>query len=383
MGDANIFIDEYGNTALNTEKAGTFSHFIYCSVVIHSKDREKAEDLRKKIAFDYKLGPNIKSSNIKGKHFDKRLKILSQLKEGLDFTIDVLVIDKARLGDANGLQYKQVFYKYFHNLFVNKYNEKYESFSIWADKVGEKFMFELQDYIRTKSAQPTLFNPDRYYYMSDDVEKEKLIQLADIVCGSVGKIFCTSDLHPRAQEIYDILHTRMSVDYFPYHSSTNESTLRKLNSYDKEIKEINLSIIESQLTKLRQENRNEHARLLEYLLLNFRINPSRLIPTYDITAYLSNFFDNTSDDKTQALVRDLRYNGIFVISHAGKPGYKLANSYWDITQQFEHYLKYVIPMLRKVKILNNSIAERTFNEINILENEKSFQELKQMLTGIK
>lgn len=381
--NAYIYIDEFGNTALNIEKEGTFSHFVYCSIIIKSKDKQKAESLRDNILLSNRLGKDIKSKNIGDKFFDRRLKILKQLVDGLDFTIDTLVIDKSKLESAPGLKQKQVFYKYFQNLFVKKYNDRFESFSIWADKVGESFQIELENYVRKASVSPSLFHPDRFFFISDDIEKEKLIQFADIICGSVGKIFCTSHAHERSQEIYDILHTRMSVEFYPYLSTVNELKLQESTKYDKEIIEITLKIVADQLDSLRRKDNYEEVRLLEYLILHFRIDSSRLVPTYEITSYLLNFFKTTTDERVRALVRNLRYDGVFIISHPGKPGYKLANSYWDITQQFEHYLKYVIPMLKKVKILNTSIAERTFNTLNILESDKSFQELKQMLTGLK
>lgn len=380
---AHIFIDEYGNTALNVEKTGTFSHFVYCSVIINSKDREKAEALRKNIVKNNNLGDNIKSSNIGDKYFDRRLKILKELVNGLDFTIDVLVIDKSKLDTAEGLKSKQIFYKYFQNLFVKKYADRFEQFTIWADKVGEAFQYELQDYIRNKSITPTLFNPNRFFYLSDDISQEKLIQLADIICGSVGKLLCSSHIHERANEIFEILHTRMSIEYFPFQSNISEPNIPRKNEHDSDIVEITLKLAHDHIDSLRGSDNMEEVRLLEYLVLNYRINPTRLIPTHEINSHLANFFSGITDEKIRTLVRNLRYDGIFIISHPGKPGYKLANSYWDITQQFEHYLKYVIPMLKKVKILNSAIADQSFNAINILESDKTFIELRQMLTGIK
>lgn len=79
MKNANIYIDEFGNTALNLEKKGTFSHFIYCSIVINSEDKNKAEELRRQIAKKYKLGENIKSKNLGEKYFERRLNVLRDL----------------------------------------------------------------------------------------------------------------------------------------------------------------------------------------------------------------------------------------------------------------------------------------------------------------
>ncbi|MCB2407948.1 hypothetical protein [Hymenobacter lucidus] len=175
----------------------------------------------------------------------------------------------------------------------------------------------------------------------------------------------------------------MSVDFFPFQSTEDDPQLFKYNELDPQISEITLRIAKEHLIIARRKDNPEEARMLEYLILNHRVSPNRLVLTYDITNYLSNFSNNASDERTRNIARSLRYEGVFVISHSGKSGYKLANSYSDITQQFEHYLKYVIPMLQKIKILNSSIAEQTFNSINILEKDRAFQELRQMLTGIK
>lgn len=380
---ANIFIDEFGNTAMNVEKVGTFSHFVYCSVIIDENNREKAECIRAKLASDFRLGPNIKSKNISDKNFNKRIKILRALVDSLEFTVDVLVIDKSKLDFSGGFKDKRIFYKYFQNFFVKKYNNRFNAFSIWADKVGESFQFELQNYIRDKSISPDLFNQNRFYYQADDILQEKLIQLADLVCGSLGKVFCTSHAHERAQEIYEILHSRLSVEFFPFVTPIDETNIFFNSPHDKEIIEINLKIAADHLHMLRTKDKHEELRLLDYLTLCFRVNSSRLVPTHEISTYLNQFFKGITDDKVRTLVRNLRYDGVFVISHPGKPGYKLASSYYDITQQFQHYLRYVIPMLKKVKILNSSIAQQTINSINILETDNSFKELKQMIEGVK
>jgi len=82
------------------------------------------------------------------------------------------------------------------------------------------------------------------------------------------------------------------------------------------------------------------------------------------------------------LVRDLRYEGLFVVSHSGKPGYKLANSYYDISEHFTHFLKYIIPMLQKIHILNSTISSNSFNKINPIEKDPNMLKLKELLAGL-
>lgn len=281
MKTAHIYIDEFGNTHLDLSKAGTFSHFVYTSVILDKEDVGKAREFRERIARDFKLGPDIKSSNIKDKQFDKRLRILTELVTNLDFNIDVLVVDKSKI-ESQGLKYKQVFYKYFHSLFVNKYNDKYESYSIWADKVGEEFKNELNTYVIHKSIQRDLFHPDRSFQLSDDKKGEKLIQLADFISGCVGKIFCTSHAHERARDIYNIIHTRIAVEYFPFDSVKHFITPEESTLLDEQIQEMNFEIIQRYLENMPSLTNKEKTRLLEYLSLQNRINPDRLTPTHEL-----------------------------------------------------------------------------------------------------
>ena len=381
MEKANIYIDEFGNTHLDLSKAGTFSHFVYASVIIKKEDTQKARDLRSKLCRNFKLGPDMKSSNIKDAQFTKRLNILTELVANLDFNIDVLVVDKVKI-DSEGLKFKRVFYKYFQSLFANKYNRKYEAYSIWADKVGQEFMYELNAYVN-KSVQRDLFNPDRSFQLADDKNDEKLIQLADFICGCVGKIFCTSHAHERAREIYNIIHSRISVDYFPFDYSKNLSNSKITPDVDLQIQQMNFSVIQKYFDNPKSNINKEKGRLLDYLRLQSEINPSRLVPTNEILIYVTNFFPTYSSDKIRTLIRDLRYEGLFIVSHSGKPGYKLANCYLDISEHFSHFMKYIIPMLQKIQILNSSISNISFNKINPIEKDPNMIRLKELLSGLK
>ena len=381
MNPALILIDEFGHPHLETGKKGAFSHFIYTSLVIDRNDEFKARELREEICRKFRLGRNIKSKNIKEKNFEKRLNILKYLLANLDFTIDVLIVDKEKIIESKGLGYHKVFYKFFQSMFVNKYNSRYSSYSIFVDKVGEEFKYELEDYVRRKGAERDLFFPDRYYSLKDDISEEKLIQIADLICGSIGKIFCTTHIHPRAKEIYEILFPRMSVDFYPFHSSKasiNEDT----DEVDAQIKKINADIVEKYLDVWYPES-SEKAVFLKYMFLNSRISPNRMIPTYDLRIYMSNFFPNYTEDKLRLLIRDLRYEGVLIISHAGRPGYKLASCYQDIREHFNHFLGYVIPMLNKIKVLNESISENSYNKINPLEKDPNFIKLKEILIALE
>ncbi|MBT9392903.1 hypothetical protein KLP40_06995 [Hymenobacter sp. NST-14] len=323
----------------------------------------------------------MKSSNIKEKHFHKRINILKDLVDNLDFSIDVLAINKSYIS-SEGLKQKRTFYKYFQNLFVSKYNNRYNRYDIWADAVGTDFRNELSNYIQQNGLKWDLFYPERTFQLTDEKSGEKLVQLADFISGCIGKIFCTSHQHERARELYNIIHARTFVEYFPFDSSSVIYSLDPNETMDQEIRKINLQSIEKYIYNNDIKSSHEKSIILNYLRLQSEINPKRLVSTLELVLYLRRFFSQFTVEKLRILIRDLRFEGLFIISHSGKPGYKLATSYQDIYEHFNHFLKYVIPMLQKVQILNEALSSHSFNKINPIEKDGNMHKLKELLSGL-
>lgn len=177
---AYIYFDEFGNAFLDTEsKIGTPSHFIYTAIVVDEKDIDKVRNLRKEISNEFRQGSPIKSNRIK---IENRLKIIDKFKNA-DFGIFSFVVDKRKIDNEN-LKDKTIFYKFFQRLFLTQFIEKYDSFEIYFDKIGDlQFQKSLTDYISRRVFQPSLFQPDRIYKIADDKLEEPLIQMADFFSG--------------------------------------------------------------------------------------------------------------------------------------------------------------------------------------------------------
>jgi hypothetical protein len=201
------------------------------------------------------------------------------------------------------------------------------------------------------------------------------------VSGCIGKICCISHSSARAKEIYEKIHQRLSVDYFPYETSQSYYLGSANSQYDSVIREMNFQSVYKFLDKETQ-NKQEHIRLVEYLQLQSQIDYLRLVPTYELLSYLQKFYPNFTTEKLRFLVRDLRYDGLLIVSHSGKPGYKLASSYQDIHENFNHFLKYVIPMLQKIQAMNMSLSANSMNKINPIEKDVNMQQLKDLLNAL-
>lgn len=377
---AYIFVDEFGTNVYKSDTISTTSHFVYTSIIVPFSKLNVARELREKLSKTYKQGSPLESKTFdrKDKNLTKRINLLKDLVAGLDFTIDVLVIDKRSI-TSDHLKDKKIFYKYFQKLFTHKYKEKYESFHIIADKIGStEFCRELTQFINSGIGRD-LFNPDRYFSLSEDKTEEPLIQFADIICGSLGKFYSSSHYHNNSKEIFDILHTRISCEYIPDFESKSIKSIEPNDTINRKIMESSLNSIQFDSSKIKDFELA--GRVVDFLKSHYNSNPKRFIQTHEILDYLKNFSSEISIEKTRRIIRDLRYEGVFIISVSSQRGYKLAYDYNDVLQYFNHYSNYFIPMLKKIKIINQELASESFNEINLLEKDENFSVFRNLLSA--
>lgn len=378
---AHIFIDEFGTNAFVQGSSGTTSHFVYTSVIISESNLEKARQVKTALSDKYKQGAPLSSKRFDGrdKTLQNRINFIQDLVKELDFTIDILVIDKSKL-DGAGLMKKKSFYKYFQGLLVNKYASRFESYHIYADHIGDDiFKRELKTYIDKKVAGD-LFNPDRYFKLCDDVTEEPLIQIADMICGSLGKFYSSSHFHEKAGEIFELLHSRIICESFPSYESNNISKLETSDEVNSKIKSIAINSIKFDKASIADGELAE--RLVEYLFSHYKANPKRFVQTYELESYLKNFVIDIKIEKIRRLIRDLRYEGVFIISVSSQNGYKIAYDLDDIFQYFNHYSKYFIPMLKKIKIINQGLSIESFNDVNLIEKNEEFKLFEKLILAV-
>lgn len=379
MDSTTVLIDEFGNTFLDLSKEGTPTHFIYTSISFKTEDTELFEVARNRVCLDNKLSDNLRGNSkaLGEKFFERRLKILKELNK-LNFSIDVLVIDKSKIL-SDGLNYKRSFYKFFQSTFARKHFDRYDECLITAEKVGEgDFVLELQDFIRKRAFELDLFTPIREFKLSG--KEEKLLQIVDFISNCIGKIFCTSHFHERSAEIWDIISARTSVSYFPFIAEPkfkhNISNLK----VDSEIWKISTETIEQYKDK--HQDNSDKLRTLLFLHTQSYVQPERFVPTYEILDYLSRFINDINEERIRRIIRDLRYDGLFIVSQSGKGGYKVATCYADISDNITHFMRYIIPMLEKLRVLNETLRIRSHSSINPIEKDDSFIQVKKLLSQL-
>ena len=370
-----IYGDEFGTSTLKSNDVKNINHFVYAAIVIKESQLEKAKNVRDEMSKKFFKGNVLKSSSRILKNEQTRLEVLDYLTNNLKFIVYLLVIDKEKLDkEKGGLRFKKVFYKYFQNIFVGQIKNNFSDFEIYVDNlINEKYQIELKDYI-AKKYQNNFFEN---YHISDDKE-EPLIQLADILAGSYGRVFNAAFLSDSSESIFNILNpVTANTSFFPYKEGNKLFVANEEKKIDEEL----YSIVRNDAFEI-LENENDIIikSVLEYLLWHQKVMPFRYAQTYEITSALKhNTGKELSVENLRAIIKKQRFKGVIIVSSSGKSGYKLAVNKSDVHIYFSHYLNYILPMLKKVEIANSVFMNKTVGDFIPLEGMNELKSLVETL----
>lgn len=371
-----IFGDEFGTSTLKSNDVKNITHFVYTAIVVKESQLQKALKVRDEISEKFFKGNVLKSnSKLLNRKKETRLEVLDYLIKNLNFIVYLLVIDKAKLDkEKGGLRFKEVFYKYFQKIFVSQINNNFSDFEIHMDNlINEKYQIELKNYI----AQYYQDNFFEKYHISDDKE-EPLIQLADILAGSYGRVFNTAFITDNSDAIFNMLKPITSnIIFFPY----KEDSKVFIADEEKKIDEELYNIVRNDAFDIFENESDIIIKsVVEYLLWYQKVMPFRYIQTYEITNALKhNTGKEVSVENLRTIIKNLRFKGIIIVSSSSKSGYKLAVNKPDVHIYFGHYLNYILPMLKKVEIANSVFLNKTVGEFIPLEEMNELKNLVETL----
>lgn len=380
MQHLHIFIDEFGNTSPGLALADPFSHFVLTAVLIEEAKLSQARELRAHISQRYFQGGPLQSGRLADDEegFQTRLDILGELRQ-LDFIVLSLVINKSKV-HKEGLDQQAVFYKYFNRIFLRQFPKNFTAFSIYAHQLGwPEFQGSLAHYINTKVIQRDLFAPDRSYRMVDDQQHEPLVQLADFISGCLGQIYCTSHSHPQAVFLFDLLHDRTFVDFYPF-EKTDFSIALPRHSQEKDQLIARIAGESAREALAEGHKLSEEAQaVLHYLYLMFRTAPDRLIGKYELIDKVKKAHPGFSEQQLRACIQHLRDQGVLIASIQGKSGYKLPDRVEDIVGFYNRYLNSIVPMINRINICNRKLLVNSLQEVDLLQANASYTLLHELI----
>lgn len=372
-----IFGDEFGTSTLKNNDVKNITHFVYAAIVVKESQLEKAMRVRDEISKKFFKG-NILKSNAKilNRKKETRLQVLDYLVENLNFIVHLFVIDKSKLDkDNGGLRFKEVFYKYFQKLFVSQLDNNFADFEIHMDNlINDDYQIELKNYI-AQNYQDSFFEK---YHISDDKE-EPLIQLADLLAGSYGRVFNAAFITDDSEKIFNKLKpVTGKITFFPYKDDSKVFVVNEENKVDEDLYNI---VRNDALDSHEKENDIIVQNVIEYLLWYQKVMPFSYIKTYEITNALKhNTGKVVSVENLRNIIKNLRFKGIIIVSSSSKSGYKLAVNKSDVHIYFSHYLNYILPMLKKVEIANSVFLNKTVGDFIPLEDMNELRNLVETLS---
>lgn len=365
------FVDEFGAFGYDFTNAGCTSHFIISAIIVDESDLDIVANGVEVIRKKYFQQGEIKSSKI-GRNHNRRVGVLNELKQ-LPFHIFSFVCDKRKIYENSGLRYKQPFYKFLNNIVHQELRIAYSNLTITADEVGgNDYLQSFAAYVRSKEVPLDLF--DNSLFRFENSKHSIIIQLADIVCGSLAYNYDVRKLTEADGYNYmSLLRDKiLRIKEFPETFETFNINQNDLNpEYSPQIADICYRkakyFIETH-SKTDDIDVKQQIAILNYLLFRFmNKSPRKYIPTKELINQLVYLGYNKMSLQTfrNKIIAKLRDNEVIISSSTS--GYKIPSTEKELYDFINHGKSIIMPMLSRLKTCNDIIRMGTDGAINLFE----------------
>ena len=371
------YIDENGNFGFKFNKQGVSSHFIITAIITDEDKKESLKNNVEKIRKQHFQTGEMKSSGV-SKNDNRRLRILKDLKD-LDFHILSIVVDKRKLFTDGGLKYKKSFYKFLNNLLYNELYSTFDDIEIISDEHGsQEFMNSFKRYVRNKHT-PNLFQ--KYNFEFSKSHNNVLIQLADFICGTIGRKFQENKKTDKFKEFYKQIKNKiLTIKEWPNNYEKYFVEVKEIdrNKYNRIIARISVDLVEKFIKNNRttkDQVKKDQITFLNYLLLNLKHMQNKYISSNELIKNIRPL-DNDNITKHHLrtnIVAKLRDKGLLIVS--SNKGYKLPTSESDLYDFVNQSNMIIKPMLFRLKKARQKIKIATKNELDILD-KNEYKDLK-------
>lgn len=346
------FVDESGNSDLDTTKSGASSFFVVCSVLVAEKNLEaaygQAETVRKR---HFQTG-EIKSSKLKAKDSDRRARILNELAE-LPLKLYFTVVDKSQIHKDGGLRIKTSFIKFINGILYERLFSNLHYLQMTVDEHGGlEFQQSLKSYVADRFIDDLFGDEDAFRTKSskDDV----LIQVADFFAGSVAQIYegkASGDVVRTYKAILRSL-TLGLAEWPPKYQSLLPPPLDHTGYADYQVHQEALRQAErfsERVSKHPDEDERLQLSILHFLRFQSEFVTKDYVSTSEIIAHLGDKgFGELSDQKIRSSgIAKLRDADVIITSSA--KGYKIPRTRADINEFLERASGIIVPLLERVK----------------------------------
>ena len=379
------FVDESGDASLKLESTGCSTHFIVAAILVKEESLTEAIFLAEKVRERHFSSSEMKSSGI-GTNDERRIKILSELS-ALPISYYVFVADKREIRKDSGLIFKRPFIKFLSGKVYNTLFRTFPNLDVVADQHGnQEFMDGVKRYVATNH-QPSLFKKDDPSFNFGDSKEHVLIQVADVVAGSIAKIFDENRKSENRTAILTTLRPNLAAlgEWPIVFRNANKGSKTMSSDLDSMIRLFSHNTVSLYLSEL-SEDRDDEDRVREasltYLLDQLRYgDEDRSISAAEIVAYLNNSGhpDISIHGLRSKVIAHFRDHGLIIGSDQN--GYKIPTKVDDIIDYVKRCDAVMTPMIRRLKSARDQIKMTSHNELDILSDDR-YRTLKILTDGL-
>lgn len=365
------FLDECGNHDLDVSKRGVSDYFVIISVLIGEGELESlklsVEGVRKK----YFQTGEMKSSGI-GNNHKRRASVLTAI-DVLDFKFYVLVVNKNDISKDSGYKFKKSFLKNINGKIYNKLFSRFRDVHIVADEHGgEEFKDSFRRYIEANH------KPDLFFESKFDLVKSEdniLVQLADILVGSISKVY-EKKVPQEVIEIYlSLLKNKcLGIDEWPTRFQAISLSDSTTDEYSQLILTHSLSSAEI-FVENNESSKDENVKLqvavAKFLVFHSRwVSKSSYVGTRAILNHLlDSGYGKISEPRLRSKVIAKLRDGNVIISSSNK-GYKTPCSFEDMETFVETVNGRITPLLERLSRARSNLRLASRGEVDILKGPK-------------
>ncbi len=355
------FIDESGDTSLDTEKAGVSELFVVTAILVGEDDLEAANDGAEAIRKKHFQTGEMKSSGVAAKS-SRRARIIAELCQ-LPIRTAQLVVDKASLNKAGGLSYKKSFFKYVNRQLYTVLTRSFDNLAILADEHGrDGYMASFKTYIN-KRIQRDLFQQRTVDFANS--RSQVLIQVADMFAGTVARCVDSREDEASRQKLWPLLTSKaVWLAVWPPSKQPAEVAGRHDEpTHDELIREYCLRQARVFLDRmLAKDEYADHVGILEMLYMHAVFAEDRFLSSAELLERLGRAQGGERD--IQQAIRELRDDGVLVAS--SRRGYKIPTAVSDMESFVAHANSIVPPMLDRLASARSALLTTSMGEIDIL-----------------
>jgi len=387
------FVDSAGDLNTSLLKDGTSKIYVATAVIIDASKLDKAINGVEEISRKYFSYGEVKSSLIGSKH-RRRSAILRDLVD-IPFTYYALIVNKRHFLPDSGLQYKKSAFKFLNRAFYGRFSKGLQYLQIVADEHGgADFMDSFEAYLESQQRIPNqqlqIFDPLRWNHQFCNSKESRLVQLSDLIAGTLFHCFEPSKAGTQSKTHYELLASKMAgIDAWPFVGEpVSSGSVAVANDSDLKIRTIvknsalelasNLEKSDSGHDQMRYTVLNRLLTLAEHEDTSGR---DRLYAK-ELMCHLDNLgFEVPSEQSFRGtIIGNLRDAGIIISSNNN--GFKLATSLSDIEQYLALDVGIIEPMLSRVRKAREKIKSGTGGQIDILASP-TFSKLKKIVEAFQ